>query len=114
MDTFDPSLDENNDSGLEIEQEDSGEIKRPFDPEKIKVRTVNVVVAQIISRINHGEIDLAPDFQRMARIWDDERKSRLIRQKIPFCHSRQKNPLLSFPTFVIGNPELFLPGLFLP
>lgn len=78
MDTFDPSFDENNDSGLEIEREDSGEIKRPFDPEKIKVRTVNVVVAQIVLRIDHGEINLAPDFQRMAGIWSKERKSRLI------------------------------------
>lgn len=66
------------DSGLEAEREDSAEIKSPFDPEKIKVRTVNVVVDQLVSRIEHGEIDLAPDFQRMAGIWDDRRKSRLI------------------------------------
>ena len=67
------------DSGLEREPEDSGgEIKRPFDPEKIKIRTVNIVVDQLVSRIDHDEIDLAPDFQRMADIWDDERKSRLI------------------------------------
>ena len=72
-----PSVDR--DSGLEREQEDSGvEIKRPFDPEKIKVRTVNIVVDQLVSRIGHDEIDLAPDFQRMAGIWNDERKSRLI------------------------------------
>ncbi len=78
MDTFDTSLDDNNDGGLEIEREDSGEIKRPFDPEKIKVRTVNVVVDLIVSRIEHEEIDLDPDFQRMAGIWSKERKSRLI------------------------------------
>ena len=66
------------DTGLEIEQEDSSEIKRPFDPEKIKIRTVNVVIDQIVSRIDHKEIDLAPDFQRMAGIWDHQRKSRLI------------------------------------
>ena len=65
--------------GLEIEKEEvPGEIKRPFDPEKIKVRTVNVVVDQIVSRIDHQEIDLAPDFQRMAGIWNSKRKSRLI------------------------------------
>ena len=64
--------------GLEIEQEDSGEIKRPFDPEKIKVRTVNVLVEQLVSRIEYQEIDLAPDFQRARDIWNDERKSRLI------------------------------------
>lgn len=64
--------------GVEVEAEDTSEIKRPFDPEKIKVRTVNVVVDQIVSRINHGEIDLAPEFQRMAGIWNIQRKSRLI------------------------------------
>lgn len=70
---------EDQDSGVERELEDTdGEIKRPFDPEKIKVRTVNVVVDQLVSRIDHGEVDLAPDFQRMAGIWNDERKSRLL------------------------------------
>ena len=70
---------EDQDSGIERELEDTdGEIKRPFDPEKIKVRTVNVVVDQLVSRIDHGEVDLAPDFQRMAGIWNDERKSRLL------------------------------------
>ena len=64
--------------GLEVEAEDASEIKRPFDPEKIKVRTINVVVDQIVSRIDHEEINLAPEFQRMAGIWTDQSKSRLI------------------------------------
>ena len=64
--------------GLEVETEDANQIKRPFDPEKIKVRTIPVVVDQIVSRIDHEEIDLAPDFQRMAGIWNNQRKSRLI------------------------------------
>lgn len=71
-------VDIDQDSGLEREREDSGEIKRPFDPEKIKIRTVNIVVGQLVSRIDHDEIDLAPDFQRIAGIWDNKRKSRLI------------------------------------
>ena len=71
-------MDPEPDSGLEPEQEESGAIKRPFDPEKIKVRTINVVVDQIVSRIEHDEIDLAPEFQRMAGIWKDRQKSRLI------------------------------------
>ena len=66
------------DSGLEREREDSSEIKRPFDPEKIKIRTVNIIVDQLVSRIGHDEIDLASDFQRIAGIWDNKRKSRLI------------------------------------
>ena len=64
--------------GLEVETDDASQIKRPFDPEKIKVRTINVVVDQIVSRIDHKEIDLAPEFQRMAGIWTDQSKSRLI------------------------------------
>ena len=72
-------VDDRRESGLELEEEDSGsEIKRPFDPEKIKIRTVPVVVSQIVSRIDHDEIDLSPDFQRMVGIWNDKRKSRLI------------------------------------
>ena len=53
-------------------------IKRPFDPEKIRVRTVNVVVDLIVARIRHREINLAPDFQRMVGVWKVEQKSRLI------------------------------------
>ena len=64
--------------GLEIEQEDSSEIKKPFDPEKIKVRTVPLLVEQLVARIKYKEIDLAPDFQRMPGIWGAERRSRLI------------------------------------
>lgn len=67
-------------SGVEAEREDpeEGATEQPFDPSKIKVRTVNVVVDQIVSRITHGEIDLQPDFQRVRGIWDAQRRSRLI------------------------------------
>ena len=66
--------------GIEVEQEDATglKIERPFNPEKIKVRTVNIVVEQLVSRIKHEEIDLTPEFQRMRGIWSDLRKSRLI------------------------------------
>ncbi len=70
--------DEDRGGGLEDEREDIAQIKRPFDPEKIKVRTTPILVDLLISRISHGEIDLAPDFQRLAGIWDNTRKSRLI------------------------------------
>ena len=67
------------DSGVEEEPEDPEQpIERPFDPSKIKVRTVQVLVDQLVLRIAHRELDLAPDFQRMRGIWDDQRKSRLI------------------------------------
>lgn len=67
------------DRGVEREREDAdGEIKRPFDPEKIKVRTVPILVDQVVSRVDHDELDLAPDFQRIKGIWDKKDQSRLI------------------------------------
>ena len=66
--------------GVELEREDEAhdEITTPFDPGKIRVRTINVVVDQVVQRVKHGEIDLAPDFQRRAGIWTPQGKSRLI------------------------------------
>ena len=42
------------------------------------MRTVTVVVSQIVSRIDHNELDLSPDFQRMRGIWSSMQKSRFI------------------------------------
>lgn len=67
------SEDEN---GVEEELEDL--ITEPFDPERIKIRTEPYLIEQIISRIDHKEIDLAPDFQRLRGFWNRQRKSRLI------------------------------------
>ena len=65
--------------GLEVEQDDGEEeITHPFNPEKLKIRTVNLLVGNLISRIKYGEVDLAPDFQRMSGLWNLQRKSRLI------------------------------------
>ena len=71
-------LETESDSGTELENSSGSDVGIPFDPEKIVVRTRNVVVDQVVSRINHGEIDLAPDFQRMSGIWDSTRQSRFI------------------------------------
>ena len=67
------------DSGVEKEVEDPQQrVEHPFDPARIRIHTIPVVVGQLMSRIEHGEIDLAPDFQRLSGIWNPERKSRLI------------------------------------
>ena len=67
------------DSGVEEEKEDPRfPVEHPFDPSKIKVRTIPVLVDQLVERIRHAEIDLAPDFQRMRGIWKPVNKSRLI------------------------------------
>ena len=69
-------------TGLEAEHPDPGQnvvqIERPFDPDKIKVVRETKTVSLLCTRIDHEEIDLAPEFQRRARIWDKGRKGRLI------------------------------------
>ena len=73
-DEADPGL------GVEPDRDDpeASGVERPFDPARIKIHTVQAVVGQLMTRIEHDEIDLAPDFQRLSGIWNPERKSRLI------------------------------------
>lgn len=72
------------DDGVELESQiGSGDdlpeqIERPFDPQQIKISRRVVPIDLIVRRIGFDEIELAPDFQRRARIWDVGRKSRLI------------------------------------
>lgn len=78
QDLDDDDLAEDQISGLEVEREDPQlKIVRPFNPEKIRVRTVNIIVESLISRIKHHEIELEPPFQR-SFIWGPQRQSRLI------------------------------------
>ncbi|WP_295583805.1 DUF262 domain-containing protein [uncultured Lamprocystis sp.] len=66
-------------SGLEAEpQVDSGDIRAPFDPKLIDVTTNQRTVDSLVARLKHGELDLSPDFQRRANLWNDKRKSGLI------------------------------------
>ncbi len=50
---------------------------KPYDPERIKVRTDKMSLVQISAMIDNGDIDLTPAFQRNL-VWDSFRKSRLI------------------------------------
>lgn len=67
-------------SGLEAEREESpeGAIRAPFDPSTIDVITQVRTVDLLLARLREGELDLSPDFQRRANIWDENRKSSLI------------------------------------
>ena len=67
-------------AGLEIERghNPEGAIRAPFDPSKIDVITQARTVDLLLTRLREGELDLSPDFQRRANIWDDDRKSSLI------------------------------------
>ena len=73
-----PESTEDQETGLELELSELDQITDPFDPEQIKIRTVSVLIEQLVTRIQYKEIDLTPDFQRLRGIWNSERKSRLI------------------------------------
>lgn len=78
-----PFIDDENDeqdSGIERDAEDGIDrtIEHPFNPERIKISTKQIVIEQLVARIRHKEIDLAPEFQRLRGIWKRDRKSRLI------------------------------------
>ena len=67
------------DHGVEEEEvDDNLELTHPFDPNKIRVTTEPKTIDLLFRRIDHGEIDLAPDFQRRARLWKPHRKGQLI------------------------------------
>jgi hypothetical protein len=67
-------------SGLEVERGASpeGAIRAPFDPSTIDVVTQIRTVDLLLTRLREKELDLSPDFQRRANIWDENRKSSLI------------------------------------
>ena len=71
---------EERDSGIEpdVDETGDGRVDHPFDPEKIRVRTIPVIVEQLVSRIRHEEIDLQPEFQRLRGIWRPNQKSQLL------------------------------------
>ena len=57
---------------------DGSGIVQPLDPSKISISTKTPIVDLVIKRLKHDEVDLNPDFQRNAGIWDRTRQSRLI------------------------------------
>lgn len=69
---------------LEVEVEDlSGGgstelITKPFNPNEIDVDISTVNLGSLIEQLENDEIDLQPDFQRAADVWDNVKKSRLI------------------------------------
>lgn len=68
--------------GLEIEPDTESDINEdiriPFDPKEIDVITQQRTVGLLMERLEHGEMDLSPDFQRRANLWKDWQKSGLI------------------------------------
>lgn len=55
-----------------------GEIVNPFSTKNIKVTHATIAMSSLISRLEHDEIDLNPDFQRNESLWNRKKMSRLI------------------------------------
>ena len=64
-------------TGLEAEKPPET-ITAPFEPEKIDVITVPRTIALLLTRLEEGELDLSPDFQRRSNLWNEVTKSALI------------------------------------
>ncbi len=71
--------DEGMSTGVEAERELPDErILDPFDPAKIDVITQMMPVNLLLARLRRGALDLSPDFQRLAGIWNASSQSKLI------------------------------------
>lgn len=82
------NLSEEDEDGLEPdESRDPGtNIEVPFDPTKIDIIAKPMTISSLEGRLDNDELDLTPDFQRQANVWDVKRKARLIESillKIP-------------------------------
>ena len=77
---------EEDDEGLEPEEDRDLGIEVPFDPTKIDIIAKPMTISSLEGRLDNNELDLTPDFQRQANVWDVKRKARLIESillKIP-------------------------------
>jgi hypothetical protein len=66
------------DDGLELDEGRGVEIEVPFDPSKIDIIAKSMTISNLEARLVNTELDLTPDFQRQANVWDGKRKARLI------------------------------------
>lgn len=71
--------DDNEATGVELElgEDEFQDIKRPWNPESIRVTTKNFSLRNILDLITEGSLDLAPDFQRL-QVWKIKQKAQLI------------------------------------
>jgi hypothetical protein len=53
-------------------------IDEPFDPAEIDVITRTMTVDLLLSRLRRRVLDLQPEFQRLAGIWNEDKQSKLI------------------------------------
>lgn len=71
--------DDNEATGVELEQDEGAfeDIKRPWNPESIRVSTKTFSLRNILDLISEDSLDLAPDFQRL-QVWKIKQKAQLI------------------------------------
>lgn len=67
-------------AGIDEEERIEGDesITDPFNPTEIRVERSTPTISLLTNRIEHKEINLAPDFQRKGGIWTEDAQSRLI------------------------------------
>ncbi|MFO5493019.1 MAG: DUF262 domain-containing protein, partial [Cuspidothrix sp.] len=73
--------DSNDNEVLDLEDSDGEEYEKvtfEYDPDKINIITKEPTIDILLKRINEEALDLAPDFQRHADIWQEDAQSRLI------------------------------------
>lgn len=58
--------------------EELTDINEPFNPKDIDIQAVQTTMDTVIKRLSHDEIDLNPEFQRSANLWQPKFMSRLI------------------------------------
>lgn len=65
----------------DVEKEDNSElsdIKDPFDPKLIDIKSKQMMLKALFDRLRFNEINLFTDFQRQGDLWDITKQSRLI------------------------------------
>lgn len=55
---------------------------KPYDPSQIDISPKNQSLDLLLNRVENEEIDLMPDFQRKAGLWESKQKSQLIESLI--------------------------------
>ncbi|SEH04917.1 DUF262 domain-containing protein [Candidatus Venteria ishoeyi] len=80
---------------------DDVDITNPFSTKDIKITNATILLPSLIKRLEHDEIDLCPDFQRHANLWDINKMSKLIESVL------LKLPLPIF-YFDVSNPDKWL------
>jgi hypothetical protein len=72
---------ENSPLGVEVEDDETDELARPWDPNEIRVSTKTFSIRQVLDQIDDNDLELAPDFQRNL-VWKQNQRSRLIESVI--------------------------------